>query len=191
MGRLSILSCMSISPGPPMLRASECVIILPFYQRKHALQALFLKKSTFLFSLTGYAVICVLCPSDSGRSWVPRLSLTPFLKKENCPGTHLSCSTFKRFKQSVTRTPFCLLQLWSLFYFQNLCPRPLPIPRNEVLGLCLFRVTPCDLPVDVLWFKYFYYLLLRSDSHLFFYHRQLGGPVWFSTLFDPFLKLRK
>nr|YP_010833575.1 hypothetical protein QLP06_mgp038 [Jatropha curcas]WFG81201.1 hypothetical protein [Jatropha curcas] len=41
--------------------------------------------------------------------------------------------------------PFCFLQLWVLFYFQKktiVFPRPPPIPRNEVLGLCLFRVTP-------------------------------------------------
>lgn len=73
--------------------------------------------------------------------------------------------------------------IWSLF-------APLPVPRGEVLGLCLSRTTPFDLPVDVL-FKFFYDLVLRPDSHFFFYHRQQGGPVWFATLFDsslPFLK---
>lgn len=59
-----------------------------------------------------------------------------------------------------------------------------------MLGLCLTRLTPFDLPVDVL-FKYFYDLSLRPDSHFCFYHRPLGGPAWFATLFDCSLPLLK
>lgn len=77
--------------------------------------------------------------------------------------------------------PFWFLQLWALLYFQNLCPRPLPLPKNEVLGLCLTPLSPFDLPVDVL-FKYFYDLLLKPESHFFFYHRQSGGLAWFASL---------